>query len=66
VPQLGLIGYGWGEIAALASYPVLHVFAVRQVGAIDYRIAGLWWVGVVVVKWTPKLGPGLVGSRPFR
>jgi hypothetical protein len=40
LPQLGPIGYAWGEIAALASYPVLQVFAVRQVGAINYRIAG--------------------------
>ena len=32
VPRLGLIGYGWGEMAALASYLALHVFAVRPAG----------------------------------
>ena len=56
VPRLGLVGYGWGEMAALASYLVLHVFTVRQVGAIDYRIAGLWWAGTVVGLFWHQVG----------
>jgi O-antigen/teichoic acid export membrane protein len=56
VPRLGLVGYGWGEMAALASYLVLHVFAVLQVGAIDYRIAGLWWAGTVVGLFWHQVG----------
>jgi PST family polysaccharide transporter len=56
VPLTGLIGYGWGEMFALASYYVVHRFAIVVVGSISYRIAAVWWVGIVLGLFWRELG----------
>jgi PST family polysaccharide transporter len=43
VPHIGFIGYGWAELAALLSYPVLHSFLARQVESPSYKVAALWF-----------------------
>ena len=56
VPLTGLVGYGWGEMLALASYYVVHRFAVVVVGSISYRIAAVWWVGAVLGLFWREIG----------
>jgi O-antigen/teichoic acid export membrane protein len=56
VPLTGLVGYGWGEMLALASYYVLHRFAIVVVGSIRYRIAAVWWVGAVLGLFWREIG----------
>lgn len=43
VPRLGFVGYGWSELIALLSYPVLHAYFARQVNGPSYRVAALWF-----------------------
>lgn len=56
VPQLGLKGYGWAELVALGSYPVLHVQLTHAVGTPDYRATTLWALGVAVGLFWRDLG----------
>jgi PST family polysaccharide transporter len=44
VPSLGIVGYGWAEICALASYIVIHYYTVKQIDSIDYKEAFIWYV----------------------
>jgi O-antigen/teichoic acid export membrane protein len=43
VPRLGFVGYGWAELVALLSYPVLHTYFARQVDSPSYTVAALWF-----------------------
>jgi PST family polysaccharide transporter len=56
VPRFGLVGYGWAEIATLASYITLHVYLVREIGSPDYRLVGLWWGAFVIALFPYQLG----------
>jgi O-antigen/teichoic acid export membrane protein len=56
VPSLGLVGYGWGEMLALAGYLVLHRLTSRVVDAIDYRVVAVWWIGVTLGLFWHQLG----------
>lgn len=56
VPRVGLVGYGWAEVLALASYPVIHFFTVREVGSPDYRLAGLWMLAFALIPFWQELG----------
>lgn len=56
VPLLGVRGYGWSEIIAIASYPVIHALVRRRVGAPSYRLAGLWWSASVIALLWRQLG----------
>lgn len=54
VPRLGLIGYGWAEIIALATYFFLHLQFTRLVGGPSYGIAGIWAVSFgLALFWKP-------------
>ena len=64
VPLIGQTGYGWGEMIALPSYGVLHYLATRTVGPISYRIAAVWWVGIVLGLFWRELGIWAV-AMPF-
>lgn len=63
IPKVGLIGYGYAEVATIASYGVIHAFLVRDLKSPDYRFSGLlaitfglalfpyqlgWWVVLVL------------------
>lgn len=56
VPTLGLCGYGWAELIALASYPLLHLLLTRAIGSPDYRRTAIWWLGVAVGLFWRELG----------
>lgn len=56
VSRLGLVGYGWAEVVALASYGVIHVYLVRAVGSPDYQLPGLWWAVFSLALFTDQLG----------
>src|SRR4028118_1110951 len=56
VPHLGLVGYGWAEVATLASYVVVHIYVVRHIGSPDYWLAGLWWGACAAAMFTYQLG----------
>lgn len=56
VPRIGLLGYGWAEVAALLSYAVLHACTVRRIGAPDYRVAAVWWAGFGLSLFWQELG----------
>ncbi|NMF64867.1 oligosaccharide flippase family protein [Brasilonema octagenarum] len=47
VPYLGMVGYGWAEIAALGSYIVIHIFIAKEIGSPNYTVA-LGWVTISV------------------
>lgn len=42
VPRFGLVGYGWGELIALLSYPLIHYFLKNAIGAPEYTSALVW------------------------
>ncbi len=48
VNRCGIAGYGYAEIVALLSYPVLHRSLRRVMGAPGYGIAALWWAAIAI------------------
>ncbi|BAS56624.1 oligosaccharide flippase family protein [Leptolyngbya boryana CZ1] len=42
VPRLGLMGYGWAEVATLLGYGLIHLYVTQAIGEPDYRMAFLW------------------------
>jgi PST family polysaccharide transporter len=44
VPRVGLVGYAWAEVAALASFAVVHAYLARVVGRIPYGDAAPVWL----------------------
>ncbi|BAZ22454.1 hypothetical protein NIES4073_33370 [Kalymmatonema gypsitolerans NIES-4073] len=49
VPYLGMMGYGWAEIAALASYIVIHIYTAKEIGSPNYTVALGWFTISVAV-----------------
>ncbi|BAY48476.1 hypothetical protein SAMD00079811_61010 [Scytonema sp. HK-05] len=49
VPYLGMIGYGWAEIAALASYIVIHIYTAKEIGSPNYTVALGWFTISIAV-----------------
>lgn len=52
VPWVGMVGYGWAEMAALASYFLVHRFATERIGRIDYGPPLVWYgvgLGMIVL-----------------
>ncbi len=47
VPYLGMMGYGWAEIAALASYIVIHIYIAKEIGSPNYTVA-LGWLTISI------------------
>jgi PST family polysaccharide transporter len=43
VPRIGVIGYGFGEVAGSLAYLLLHVRYTRWVQRPSYRVSGVWW-----------------------
>lgn len=65
VPWQGIEGYGWAEVLALMSYPVIHLYVVREVGRPSYRHAVVWTAAFALALFWQELGwvaaSGLVG-----
>jgi PST family polysaccharide transporter len=49
VPYLGMMGYGWAEIAALASYIVIHIYLAKEIGSPNYTVALSWFTISIAV-----------------
>jgi O-antigen/teichoic acid export membrane protein len=64
VRRLGLVGYGWGEVAGIGGYAVLHQLVAREVGSPAYRLSALWWVAVVIGLFWQVLGTWAI-AVPF-
>ena len=56
VGEFGLVGYGFGELVALLSYPMLHYSIRKIVGAPDYGISLLWLASLAVGLFWRQLG----------
>jgi hypothetical protein len=57
VPQFGFVGYGWGELLALLSYPWVHYFLKNEIGAPEYGSALIWYgisVAMLVATVLPE------------
>jgi PST family polysaccharide transporter len=56
VPRLGLVGYGWAEVAALGSYAVIHSFFAREIGTLVYGMAIIRWAAFALALFVNQLG----------
>lgn len=56
VDRFGIVGYGYAEMAALLSYPVVHWSVQRTVGSPNYGISALWWAGIAIGLFWRQLG----------
>jgi O-antigen/teichoic acid export membrane protein len=56
VPAVGILGYGYGEIATLPAYFLMHLFLVRAIGVPDYRLTVLWWSAAAIGLFWRQFG----------
>jgi O-antigen/teichoic acid export membrane protein len=56
VDRYGIVGYGYAEMAALLSYPVIHRSVRQAVGSPDYGVSALWWTGIAIGLFWRELG----------
>ena len=56
VNHFGLIGYGYAEVVALLSYPVIHRSVTRIVGSPSYAMSMLWWAALGIGLFWRDLG----------
>ncbi len=56
IEHWGVIGYGWAEVGALASYAVIHWSMTRVAGSPDYKITAVWWVAATIGLFWQQLG----------
>jgi O-antigen/teichoic acid export membrane protein len=57
VPRFGIVGYGWSELLACASYVLIHI-STTQVSALSYRKLLPWMVIFLSLLFAPGLGHG--------
>jgi PST family polysaccharide transporter len=48
VSRVGIDGYGYGEVATIPAYFLMHFFLARAIGSPDYRITAIWWCGAAI------------------
>lgn len=56
LPRAGVVGYGWAEALALASYGVIHLYVVKEVGRPSYQLAVVWGLAFALVLFWQELG----------
>jgi O-antigen/teichoic acid export membrane protein len=56
VDRWGIVGYGYAEMVALLSYPVIHRSVRDAVGSPHYGISALWWAAVAIGLFWRELG----------
>ncbi len=64
IPAFGLIGYGYSEIGAIVTYPLLHMLVARRVGAPDYRLTMLWGGAAAIGLFWRQIGIAAIAA-PF-
>ena len=57
VDRWGIVGYGYAEMVALLSYPVIHRSVRNAVGSPDYGMSAIWWAGIAIGLFWRDLGP---------
>jgi PST family polysaccharide transporter len=58
----GIVGYGYGEMAALLSYAVIHRSVRKAVGSPDYGISALWWLSLAIGLFWRDLGDWAIAA----
>jgi O-antigen/teichoic acid export membrane protein len=56
VDRFGIVGYGYAEMVALLSYPVIHRSVRQAVGSPDYALSAFWWVAIALGLFWRQLG----------
>jgi O-antigen/teichoic acid export membrane protein len=56
VPRMGFVGYGWAEVVALLSYPVIHFFLARALGSPSYGAPAIWYATCVLAILLGAMG----------
>ncbi len=56
VERFGIVGYGYAEVVALLSYPVIHRSVQKAVGSPNYGISALWWAAIAIGLFWRQLG----------
>ncbi len=56
IDRFGIVGYGYAEMVALLSYPVIHRSVHNAVGSPRYGISLLWWASVAIGLFWRQLG----------
>lgn len=56
VARWGIVGYGYAEMAALLSYPVIHRSVRLAVGSPQYAMSAFWSVSVAIGLFWRELG----------
>jgi PST family polysaccharide transporter len=56
VGRFGITGYGYAEMVALLSYPVVHRSVQKSIGSPDYGISVLWWTAIAIGLFWRQLG----------
>lgn len=56
VPEMGLIGYGLAEIAALAGYAIVHFYFAREIGTPAYGVVAAWTAAFALALFVHQLG----------
>ena len=56
VDRWGIVGYGYAEMVALLSYPVVHWSVRRAVGSPRYDISAVWWASLAIGLFWRQLG----------
>ncbi len=56
IDRFGIVGYGYAEMVALLSYPVIHRSVQNAVGSPRYGISLLWWASVALGLFWRQLG----------
>ena len=64
VPRFGVTGYGYGELAALPAYLLLHLFVARRVGSPDYAVGLMWLAGAGLGLFWREIGLWTIAA-PF-
>ncbi len=59
VPSMGIVGYGWAEICALASYVIIHYYITKEIGSPNYADTVLWYVVSVAVLALSGISPSV-------
>lgn len=64
VPKLGMTGYGFGELATLPSYALLHLLLARLIGSPRYGVTALVWCATAIGLFWREIGAWAI-AIPF-
>ncbi len=56
VPEVGMVGYGWAEVLAVAGYVVIHLYVTREVGRPSYGLVMAWSLAFALALFWRELG----------